>query len=321
MSASPSIRSYDITCGEQVEYGYYAALEVVFKQYLSELESFFFDAFNLTFDLDFDIRTGLKFKEYLNGIKQPSPIFIFELPPLRGKSLLVMENLSANLILSKDKLNKKGKVAIGNRFQINANNYRSIQPIVEELIGLFARSWQKIFKVETKLKKLVSNRIKAKVLNPVEACILVRIDMKHKDLATFWEFCFSSYQLDWIMKKYGSKALLAESNGNQQDQNIKEYFTRLLLEESTYELRGILGKLRISQKELVESYNTQTVLPLKNDLNKNAVVYLNDAPVLSANVGTTNKNLALQVNGKFEKVKGETKQKKRPFTELQFPFQ
>ncbi|MCP4751533.1 MAG: hypothetical protein GY866_11615 [Proteobacteria bacterium] len=321
MNVQPDIERYDITCGEKIQYGYYAALEVVFKKYIGELESYFFDEFNLSFQFDFEIKTGMKFREYLNGIEQPTPIFIYGLSPLKGDCLFLMENRSANLILAKAALNKSKRISLSNRFQLNAGNSRDIQHTVEDLLDLFQKSWENIFTVNSKLKKLVSNKIKAKVMNPAEACIAVKINMTQNNYAAYWEFCFSAYQLDQIIKKYGAKVLLAGKGEVRENQKIREYFTDLLLKESSYELRGIIGELNISQKELEESYHSEKVLPLKNVLNQNVIIQLNKVPILSASAGVTHENLSLQVNGKFEKVKVDIKQQQKPFSKLQFPFQ
>ena len=319
MVQSANVNSYDITGGEKVEFGYYAALEVIFKQFLHRLESFYYDEFNLPFDIDFEIVTGIKFSKYIEQVDQPLPIFIFELPPLRGEGLLVLDNRSTNLIFSKEQLSKNKRVGIDNRFRVDNENCEIVKEHVEAILLLFEESWQRILKVESRLKKLVSNRIKAKVMSPAEACIVVRINIAQSDFQTYWEFCFSAYHLDRIIKQYGSKALLAGNGEAQEDEKIRQYLTDLLLADSAYELTGELGNLFASQKVLEASYEKGTVIPITNEINQNAVVKLNSIPVLSAGIGVTNENISVQINGKLEKIKDKKKHKHKPFSPMKFP--
>ena len=224
-----------------------------------------------------------------------------------------------NLIFSKDQLNRNKRVGIDNRFRVDIETGEIVKKHVESVLTLFKECWQRIYKVDSKLKRLVSNRIKAKVMSPAEACIIVRINIEQSDFQTYWEFCFSAYHLDRIIKQYGSKALLAGNGEAQEDEKIKQYFTDLLFDDSAYELTGVLGSLMVSQKDLEESYNNSTVIPIQSEINQNAVVKLNSIPVLSGGVGITNDNISVQINGKLEKIKNKIKQMHKPFSPLKFP--
>jgi len=319
MMQSANVKPYDVTGGEKVEFGYYAALEVIFKQFLHRLESFYYDEFGLPFNIDFKIDTGLKFSRYIERIKQPLPIFIFELPPLRGDGLLIMDNRSANLVLSKEKLNKNKRVGIDSRFQLNNENNDIVKAHIETVLKLFQESWERIFIVDSKLKKLVSNRIKARVMSPAEACIVVKITIEQAEFQTYWEFCFSAYQLDRIIKQYGSKVLLAGNGEAQENDKIRQFFTDLLIADSAYELKGVLGNLFVSQKQLEDSIHNHTIIPIKNEIDENVVVEINKVPVLSADAGITNNNISVQINGKIENIRVKIKQKDKPFSKLKYP--
>ena len=319
MMTDADIQPYDITCGETVQYGYYAALEVVFNQFLNELESYFFDEFNTSLEFSYEINTGLKFKRFLERLISPQPIFLFNLSPLIGDCLLVMENRGANLLLAREDLHQSRKIPINNQFVLNNNHSESIQVVVEELLSRLCDCWKKILPVNSKLKKLVSNKIKARVMSPVEACVIVRVKLQQNNFSTYWDFCFSDYQLDQVIKKFGSTLLLAGNGEARENELTKQYFTDLLLSESHYRLTGILGQLSISEKELLESFNNQSVIPIKSDIANNAIITINERPLLSGSVGLTSDQIALQVNGKYERKKIEEKGKRKSFSKIQFP--
>ncbi|NQU65712.1 MAG: hypothetical protein HQ517_15730 [SAR324 cluster bacterium] len=319
MVTSAEIKAFDITCGETVQYGYYAALEVVFNKYLIELESYFFDEFNTSLEFSYEILTGLKFNRYLKSIHNPQPIFIFNLSPLIGDCLLIMESRAVNLLLAQNQLNSKRKTGVNNRFSLNTENSSQIQATIEQLLGLFSGCWEKILPVESKLKKLVSNKIKARVMSPAEASVIVRVTLNQNQFSTFWEFCFSDYQLDQVIKKHGSTLLLAGNGEIRENHLIQKHFSDLLLQESNYQLKGVLGELLISEQMLLDSYHDQAVIPIINDISKNVVVTVNEKPLLSAVAGVTNDQIALQINGKYEKKKVEERVRQKPFHELKFP--
>jgi len=319
MADSIDIKPFDITCGEKVHYGYYAALEVVFNQYLNELESYFFDEFNTSLEFSYEILTGMKFRQFLDRIENPQPIFLFNLTPVIGDCLLIMENRSANLLLAQDNLHANRKTSISNQFSLNSDHSVKIQGKIDKLLSLFSNCWENILPVSSTLQKLVSNKIKARIMSPVEGCVTVRVTLKQNQFSTYWEFCFSDYQLDQVIKKYGSKLLLTGDRQVRKNKATKQYFSELLLNESQFSLTGVLGDLNISEQDLLDSYHNQTVIPIQNEISNNAVITVNDKPLLSASIGISNDHVALQVNGKYDRKKVEEKEKQKSFSKIHFP--
>lgn len=319
MANIPVVEPYDITCGERIEFGKYAALEVIFDQFMSELESYFLDEYNLLFEFDYSIRNGLKFKDYLKSLDYQIPIVTFELSPLKGECLFVLDNRSTNLILQKKAIKSQKKTNIGKHFLINGTNSQDYKSELEGLLFCLDNCWKNIIKVDSKLNKLVFNKIKAKVMAESEACIVVHVLIKQKKFQANWEFCFSAYQLDRIIEEFGSRVLLTGNNKTFQNPMIKEYLTKMLLEESTYEISAELGSLKISQKKLLESYNNQEIIPIKSGIKHNITVNLNQTPILSAQLGSTHNHLSLQINGKYDAIKESVKEDLKPFSAIHFP--
>ncbi len=318
MTVEQSVKPYDITCGEKVKYGVYAALEIVFQQYINKLELFFFDEFKLAFDFDFKIKTGIRFNRYLESVKQPSPVFVFQLHPVVKDCLLVADNRIINLILAKNNLFKNGKADISNSFQVNTENSKKIKSTFKKFLDLFQDSWKSVHDVESQLKQLVTNRIKAKIMDPAESCIICSVTIKQKRFRSEWEFCFSNYQLDRIIEKHGTRALLSSHSYSPSNPKIKEVLSEILIQEMTYELKGILGQLEISPNDLIESFSGKKVIPLKNDINNNVTVMLSEHPILSAVAGETNEKLSLQVNGKYETVKKTAGKVQKSFSKIKY---
>lgn len=318
MKGTDSITKFDITRGEHIQCGYYAALESVVEQFVRKLETHFFDEFGLSMHFEYQIKNGNKFRDMHEKMAEHSPIFVLGLSPLRGESLLVMDNKSANLLVSKQELQRDGKVTLKNHFTLDASKRTIIEHQVKELLTHFESSWSNIFKLKCVLKRLVSHKIKAKVMSPLEACVTLQIKAHYHDFEGDWCFYFSAYQLDSIMKTYRNKALLIGESGDWEDKHIKDYLSNLLLGSSEYEAKGVLGKLVISQEKLLKSYEDGIVLPIVSSINTNIEIQLNKESMLAGTLGDTNGIVALQVNGGYEAVVEEIKLQGKPFQQTTF---
>ena len=319
MDDSQEVVAFDITQGEKVYYGYYAALETIFRQFISELESFFFDEFSISFEFDFKIQREIKFKKFLEKLNHPKPIFWYELSPLGGDCLLILENRFANLFLSKSDFSQLGKVVINNKFQINSGNYEILHTAVDSILQYFSDSWGVIVPAEKRLKKLVSHRLKAKIMNSLESCVVAQLQVKHKNFRSQCNFCFSAYQLDSIFKNYRKKTLLRGEGPFVQSRDVREHFSRLIEEEALYKMTGVLGEINISRNALIKSFKKGSAIPLTNTLQNNAVVRINGVPLLSADLGTTAEHYSVQINGRFKAVEKKVRRRQLPFAKLQFP--
>ncbi|MBU2511805.1 hypothetical protein KJ966_10715 [bacterium] len=319
MTVNQKIKPYDITNNEKVTYGYYSALEVVFQQFIGKLESYFFDEFKLAFDFSVELKTGIKFRNYFETLNKPAPLFVFNLFPFTRDSILKIDNCFINLILAKEELFKKGKIALGNGFSLENTNSSLVKSSIEKILDLFQDSWKNIYPVEYNLKRLVSNRIKARVMDLSESCVVIKLTMSQKAFHSSWEFCFSTYQLDRIIKKRGAQGLLAASSPQQLDQKIKDYLTRLLMQESEYEISGVLGTINLSSNQLFESFKNKTIIPIENNLKNRAVIKLNKTPILAADIGQTANQISLQIKNSYESFKNETQKERKNFSAIQFP--
>ena len=317
MTNKQNIKPFDITKGEKIEVGYHTALEAIFNHFINDLEVLFYDQYNKAFDFSYSIKTENKFSNFLKNAQFNIPIFIFKLNPLSRNCLLVLDNTFSNNIIN----GFKKTIDHDSSFKINGKNYQNVKELIDNLLSSFCQSWKRIYPVDYTLTKLVSNRIKAKILSPTEACTRIKVNIGIGDFQTHFEFCFSSYQLDPILKKFSKKALLAGEGDNFLTQESNLFLNDLLQDEIDYKIKGVIGNLNISHNNLIDSLKTGKVLKLSNSLNKNAIVQVNNKAVLSADIGVCRDNFSLQVNGKFEAVKEEIKHKNKPFSKINFPFQ
>jgi flagellar motor switch protein FliM len=319
MTSERKIKPYDITNGERVSYGYYSALEVIFQQFINKLEVFIYDEFKLSFSFNYKISSGIRFNKYLESMNQPAPLFIFSLQPLVSDSIFRTDNRFINLILLKNTLIKEGKVTLDNSFSLENTNSKTVKAVMDQLFILFESSWAKVHRIECKLKRVVSNKIKAKVMDNTESCVVVSIEMKQNRFVSHWDFCFSTYLLDRIIEKRGAKGLLAASGHHRgQEKKVKEYFEKLLLEESRYQIDAVLGFINLSSKDLWDSYQNKTVIPIKNVVQGHAEVQLNKNPILAAEIGETAGQISLKVADSFSIMASVIKKSKKSFSKLTF---
>ncbi len=311
--------NYDLTRGEQIQQGYFAALEVVMRRFVSEMESFFFDQLKIHCEFDYSINSNRQFRQILADIPQPCPIFRFQFSPWRGESLLIMDNALANLFLQQKELVDTGRVLIQNEFQVTKQNFGPLERAAKTMLNAFAKSWRKLAPAEAQVTTLVANRLKAKVLAPTESTVMVKVGLRYKKFQSHWDFCFSAYELDPLLKKYGKKALLTGYCETEPRKEEKSHLEQSLLTQSCYQIQALAGELTLSPAQLKEALKQKTILPFKAYLNGDLVVHLNGQPQLSACLGETHGQLALQINGRYQVKKEQVKQKPVSFKPLNFP--
>ena len=310
---------YDLTRGERIRQGYFAALELVMRRFLGEMESYFFDSFKIHCQFDFLIQPNRQFRDYLAEIEQPCPIFLFQFSPLKTQALLVMENRVANLFLRKKELMARGQTMISKAFEVNEQNFGPLEDAALAMIQGLAKSWGKLEPAQAQLSQLVSHRVKAKVLPPTESVVIVNLLTNYKGLQTKWQFCFSAYELDPLLKKFGKKALLTGYAETAPNPAERAHLEERLQTCAPYQVKGILGEMTLAPAELHKAMEEGRPLPFVNNLQGNILVTLNGEPMLSAQVGDSHGHLALQVKGKYKESKQEAKKKPMPFKPISFP--
>ena len=313
------VKPYDISGGETVACGYYAALESIFRRYIGALEVQFYDRFNKVFEFDYEIQTGSKFQPYLQSLPTPVPIFLFQLIPLSGESLLIMGNGWCNLFLNTRNAAMRNTILQDDSFGVTVHNSQFMGKLASQTIRRFCFCWKDIQHVEGKLRRLVSNQIKAKVMDPLETCVLVKVKSRYKDFEAWCQFCFSSYQLDTIMREYRHKALIIGEATRREHRADRSAMVDLLMSETPYKVSGELGRMHLSQDALMKSLRRGDVLPFDNRIDNDVTVKINGIPILSAVPGVTDDGLSLKINGRLADVVNRAKERKKHFSKLTFP--
>jgi flagellar motor switch protein FliM len=312
-------QDFDLTQGEKVNYSYYIALESIFNCFTDRLEELFYDMFNKVFQFSYQIKTGIRFQNHLRKTEAPIPIFIFEMSPIKGNALLIPDHALTNLFLNQTNVFKQKSIEVNNYFTLNQDNSKILGKKVNHYLSEFGKCWEKINPIELKLKKLVSNPVKAKIMHAHETCIFITVNAKYKNFSCQCQFGFSAFQLDPIMKKHYQKAMLLGDSRSEPNHEKSKSLLIMLNTDATYNVKGILGNFTGSHQEIINSLETGSVIPLENALQNHVIVSINDYPALSAEAGMSEQKLSLKINGQFDDMKLKIKKQNIPFSKLNFP--
>lgn len=312
-------QDFDLTQGEKVNYNYYIALESIFNCFTDRLEELFYDLFNKVFRFSYHVKTGVKFQNQLRKTEAPIPIFIFEMSPLKGNALLIPDHGLTNLFLNHAQVFKNKSIEVENYFTLNQSNSKTLGQKVNHYLSEFGKCWEKINPIELKLKKLVSNPVKAKIMHSQETCIFITVKAQYKNFSCQCQFGFSAFQLDPIMKKHYQKAMLLGESRSEPSQEKSQSLLKMLNTDAIYKVKGILGNVTVSHREIIDSLEKGTVIPLENALQNHVIVSINDYPALSAEAGMSEQKLSLKINGQFDDMKIKVKRQNIPFSKLNFP--
>ena len=312
-------QKFDLTQGEKVNYSYYIALESIFNCFTDRLEELFYDMFNKVFQFEYQIETGIRFQSQLRKTEAPVPIFILDVSPMKGNALLILDHSMTNLFLNQKRIFNQKTIDVKNYFTLNQNNSRILGAKVNHYLSEFEKCWESIHPINVKLKKLVSNPVKAKIMHSYETCIFIKVSARYKNFSCQCQFGFSAFQLDPVMKKHYQKAMLLGDSRSEPNPEKSKALLTMLSTDTTYKVKGILGNFTISHQEIINSLESGAVIPLENALQNHVVVTINDHPVLSAEAGMSEQKLSLKVNGRFDEMKLKVKQQSIPFSKLSFP--
>lgn len=317
MSERRKITPFDITRGQKIKFGRYAGLENLLRSYLLDLEGLFYDLLSVPFDVSFEVKEYKNYLEYLDNKRHPLPMFVFEMPPLKGSSLLIMENRFVNMILAREQLKNRKKAVITDDFNLNPENYSEVKPVIEALLSRMCSSWETLIDVDYKLKRLVSHPIKARVLSPNEPCIAIPVKFKWEGFVTQVEFCFSTVQLDPVMNLLSRQSLMVSDKTEKLHPEITQYFDDVLM-TLPYALNGSIGSIKATQGDLENSLETGSVLPIQNELGVKISLQVNGENMLAGLPGNTRGSYSVKVEDTLQELLEKARKDEKSFQELHF---
>jgi flagellar motor switch protein FliM len=307
-----NVESYAFQESEQLRLGRFPVLDTILYRWARQIEETLFEQFQLEMYAGASVVEEMKFSTFYASLKSPKPIYFFDMEPLEGPALLVLDNRFANLCVSR--VGEAGApVRESDRLTLAPHNQRRLQHVVSRMMRDFERSWAGIREVRMRLRKVTTFLFRARILNPYERCLVAQIHLSGERVSARLTWCFPRIMLDpWLPDLERRRVIpsLVPERGTQMRLGSGA------LDAMDYRLSVSLGRLDPKPGQRLEP---GTLIPLRFEAGGQAVISLNGKPVLTGSVGDAGGRYAVRVDGPFRESKALPVAEVAAFREIAWP--
>jgi len=254
----PDVVPYDLTSQNRILHDQFEALEKVYDRFVKSLRSSLSYSLGRTIEVSFVSTEKVKFCDFLKLFSNPTSFNIFNIKPLIGSAMIVIEpDLLFSLIDCM--FGGKGKTVSQVR-EFTLIEQRAIKIFVIEVLKNFEKAWKIIHSVEVSLKDTENNPRFVRLVDPNDSAMVIVFSINGDEFSGKIYFCIPYLMLEPFKDKlsYGNLTNLETDN------------------KWNAELQALLQETRVSiTTEL--GMTTHTVSELLN-LQQGDVVKLNTGP-------------------------------------------
>ncbi len=295
----------------QLKIGRFPWMDIVIQRWAHLLETTLFEQLGIVFDIETPLVVWKRFEQFYTDIKRRQPLYIFQ-TQYQGEGLLVIGNKFAHACLqqSAKKLLKNQPDTIPN---LASENQEKLHRILLYMLRDFEKSWTGIADFKLSLIRMTSLRFRAKIMTPLEKCVITRVLLHGHGFSSDMTLCFPYSSLDAIFQKLAKKKILPTPSTDYNYSALQKHFFQIFLEEE-YEMVAELGTVEMTPKTTLRIGG---VIPLTSYTDKKLAIKINGVPVLFGEVGQTQKNYAVRVLDQPKKE--EVCKPPVEFSEIQWP--
>jgi flagellar motor switch protein FliM len=312
MNEITTVESYAFQEAEQLRLGRFPVLDTILYRWARQIEETLFEQFHLEMYAGASVVEEMKFSAFYASLKSPKPIYFFEMDPVQGQALLVLDNRFANLCVSR--VGEDGPVKESDRLTLAPHNQGRLQRVVSRMMRDFERSWADVQSIRMRLQKVSTFLFRARILNPYERCLVAQIHLSGENVSARLTWCFPRVMLDPLLKELEMRRVipsLVPERGSQMR------FTPAALDGMDYRLSVSLG--RLDPRGGSPRLEPGAVIPLRQERPGQAIVSLNGKPVLLGTVGESDGRYAIRVSGPYSEAHGLPVQRDAAFREVAWP--
>jgi flagellar motor switch protein FliM len=302
------IQSYRFGQAERLQYGRFPALDTVFYRWARALEEVLFDAFHTEVYAGSSVVEEMKFADFHAALKHPRPIYFFELPPLQGTALLVLDNRFAALATHPEEARRNE----GHLTPLTRHNYHSLQAVVIRMMAAFDRSWEGLHPVAARLRKITPHLFRARILSGFEPCLTAQLHVSGEGISSRMMVCLPRVMLDPIGAALREQAIIPSLSPVQMAVEGAG-----LLDEAPHTLTVRLGHIQSTLD--AEQLRVGEVFSLESDTGSQAVMEINGAPSLLGTIGEAGGRYAVQVTGAYQEVRESPIKPPESFQQVDWP--
>jgi len=233
---------------------------------------------------------SVKFNDFCLSISIPSILNIFSIAPLKGDSLVVLENSMVfsfleSLFGGKGERNVKYE---GRCF--TAIETKIVEKVVKIILGDLQKAWSDIYEVNPVFIRSEMAPQFLGIETPDELMVVFKFEVKLESGSGFINICMPFSSIKPISETLKNNF---RSQKVEVDTTWKKYIQKKLL-ETTVELKCILGKATLKGGELL-NLKIDDIILLDQKMGNTVTIKVEDIPKYRGYAGTCNKKKAVKI--------------------------
>jgi len=296
---------YEYIDAERLQFGHYPVLDTILYRWTRRVEETLFEQVGVEAYAGASVFEEMRFSTFFATLRRPRPIYFFDLAPLEGTSLFVVDNRFAAFCL------RHGRGA-GNEAKLTPVNQARLQRVVQVLLADFAACWADVYGVTARLRKVTTYPFRARVRNPHESCLVAQIHLAGRNLSSRFTWCLPRQMLEPVLDRLRESTVIPPL---QMDVGGERLAKSSVLRWLNYGVQVRMGQMSIA--EAASGLAVGAVLPLEAEAGP--VVEVEGRPVLRASVGQVEGHYAFHVEGAYEPPQRSQLVDPRRFRPLEWP--
>jgi len=283
------VKSYDLTSQGIMLRDQFYALEEVYDRFAGLLQNSLSSSLRRAIEVEFISTEMVKFKDFLRGFSNPTSYNIFDMEPLIGSAMLVIEpGLVFSLIDCM--FGGSGKPVTRVR-EFTLIEQRVMRRFVVEVLQNLEKAWEVVYSVKISLKKTETKSQFIHLVAPDDLVIVVVFSVNGKEFSGNLHLCISYLMLEPIKDKFSSTYLREKDIGHTWDSRLQE-----LLKDTQVSVTAELGRTVHTVRDLL-NLQVEDVLKLNTGPQDPVTVKVEGIPKFRGLPGVFKGSRAVQITG------------------------
>ncbi len=287
------VESYDLTAQSAMLRHQFYALEEVYDKFASLLDGTLTSSLQKTIEIEYVSSEMVKYGEFLQAFSSPTSFNIFNMEPLIGSSLMVIESgLTYSLINCMFGGNGKVEVEINDFTMIEK---RMITRLAEDILGSLEKAWEIVYPIRIRLKKAETKPEYVHLVTPEDLMIVIVMLMSGDEFSGNFHLCIPYRMLEPIKDKLSSKYL--------REKDMEDAFSsqlQTLLKDADVNVVGELGRTTLNVNDLL-NLKKDDVVTLNSGPDDPVMIFVQKVPKYLGVPGIAKGNRAIQIKSMLTK--------------------
>ena len=286
-----NIQPYSFFNAERLRFGKFPLLDIVFNRWTRRIEETLFQKVRVEVYGGASVTEEMKFSQFFSMLKQPRPIYFFNLSPFSGNGLLVLDNRFTAFCLRQ----QAGETRLRVEARLSQANQGRLQEVAQKLMVDFDRSWDGIHPVNSRLTKITTYPFRARILDPYENCLVAQIHLSGRGISSRIICCLPSKMLQPVINRLRNAKVIPSAGIEPSSETGIEKSD--LLGRLRYGMNVRMGSVELTS--LSESLQVGQVIPIETEAPNEALISLDGHPALMASMGQVDQKIAFKIKGAF----------------------